>query len=259
MSLKLINILLFEASNKRNYPVVSDTYPHITFSDNIVGSSTPSKDKINPVLLQDIEKAAAKANVMVDITTAVSGHRRGTRHETSQAVDIARFYNDKGKPVGYSGESIAKARGIYDKINSFVAALETLGYKKNVGESGNPKVVLTFGFKNHHHHVHVSNTMDAPSIDTGDPIQTEPDDILAAIKPITSQSSDEEMENFIKYLISGKEMTNQQKNKALLPVLSAMGLDKVADIIGASGLTQKESVEDFMKLTEDIKRIKKLI
>lgn len=78
-------------------------------------------------------------------------------------------------------------------------------------------------------------------------------------EPITSQSSDEEMENFIKYLISGKEMTNQQKNKALLPVLSAMGLDKVADIIGASGLTQKESVENFMKLTEDIKRIKKLI
>ena len=131
-----------------------------------------------------------------------------------------------------------------------------------MGESGNSKVVLTFGFKNHHHHVHVSNTMDAPSIDTGDPIQTEPDDILASketIKSITPQSSDEEMENFIKYLISGKEMTNQQKNKALLPVLSAMGLDKVADIIGASGLTQKESVENFMKLTEDIKRIKKLI
>ena len=88
---------------------------------------------------------------------------------------------------------------------------------------------------------------------------TDSDTTTEPIKPITSQSSDEEMENFIKYLISGKEMTNQQKNKALLPVLSAMGLDKVADIIGASGLTQKESVENFMKLTEDIKRIKKLI
>jgi hypothetical protein len=88
---------------------------------------------------------------------------------------------------------------------------------------------------------------------------TDSDTTTEPIKSITSQSSDEEMENFIKYLISGKEMTNQQKNKALLPVLSAMGLDKVADIIGASGVTQKESVEDFMKLTEDIKRIKKLI
>jgi hypothetical protein len=88
---------------------------------------------------------------------------------------------------------------------------------------------------------------------------TDSDTTTEPIKSITSQSSDEEMENFIKYLISGKEMTNQQKNKALLPVLSAMGLDKVADIIGASGVIQNESVEDFMKLTEDIKRIKKLI
>jgi hypothetical protein len=78
-------------------------------------------------------------------------------------------------------------------------------------------------------------------------------------KPITPQSSDEEMENFIKYLVSGKDMTNAQKNKALLPLLSAVGLDKVADIIGASGLGQNESVESFTKLTEDIKRIKKLI
>lgn len=81
-------------------------------------------------------------------------------------------------------------------------------------------------------------------------------------KNITANSSDEEVENFIKYLISGKEMTNQEKNKALLPVLSAMGLDKVADIIGASSasnLFQKESIEHFSKLSEDIKKIKKLI
>jgi len=48
------------------------------------------------------------ANVKVDITTIVSGHRKGTRHEKGQAVDIARFYNDKGKPVGYSGVDSAK-------------------------------------------------------------------------------------------------------------------------------------------------------
>ena len=103
------------------------------------------------------------ANVKVDITTIVSGHRKGTRHEKGQAVDIARFYNDKGKPVGYSGVDSAKKRGIYDKIMAFVSALESLGYKKNVGESGNSKVVLTFGFENHHHHVHVSNTTGTPS------------------------------------------------------------------------------------------------
>lgn len=81
-------------------------------------------------------------------------------------------------------------------------------------------------------------------------------------KSITPQSSDEEMENFIKYLVSGKEMSNQEKNKALLPVLSAMGLDKVADLIGASSasnLFQKESVDHFSRLTDDIKKIKRLI
>jgi LAS superfamily LD-carboxypeptidase LdcB len=155
--------LISESEISEAYPVVSDNFPNVTFSDKVVGSSTPSKDRVNPNLLQDIEMAAAMANVKVDITTIVSGHRKGTRHEKGQAVDIARFYNDKGNPVGYSGIKSAKKRGIYDKIMAFVSALESLGYKKNVGESGNPKVVLTFGFENHHHHVHVSNTTGVPS------------------------------------------------------------------------------------------------
>ena len=155
--------LIKESQITEAYPVVSDTFPNVSFSDRVVGSSTPNKDRVNPILLQDIEKAAAMANVKIDVTTIVSGHRKGTRHERGQAVDIARFYNDNGKPVGYSGVQSAKKRGIYDKIMAFVSALESLGYKKNVGERGNPKVVLTFGFDNHHHHVHVSNTTGTPS------------------------------------------------------------------------------------------------
>jgi LAS superfamily LD-carboxypeptidase LdcB len=164
--------LIKESQITEAYPVVSDTFPNVSFSDRVVGSSTPNKDRVNPILLQDIEKAAAMANVKIDVTTIVSGHRKGTRHERGQAVDIARFYNDNGKPVGYSGERSAKKNGIYDKIMAFVSALESLGYKKNVGESGNPKVVLTFGFKNHHHHVHVSNTNTDPSQQVTSPVQT---------------------------------------------------------------------------------------
>lgn len=36
------------------YPVISDTFSNVSFSDGIVGSSTPTKDKVNPALLKDI-------------------------------------------------------------------------------------------------------------------------------------------------------------------------------------------------------------
>lgn len=170
---KLVQIynLIKESDINEVYPVISDTFSNVSFSDGVVGSSTPTKDKVNPTLLNDIQTAAAKANVKIDVTTVVSGHRKGTRHEKGQAVDIARFYNDKGNPVGYSGVDSAKKMGIYDKIMAFVSALESMGYKKNVGESGNQKVVLTFGFNNHHHHVHVSNTTGTPSETTITPNQ----------------------------------------------------------------------------------------
>lgn len=128
------------------------------FRDGVVGNSTPSDDKIDPDLLKDIQTASNNAGVKVAITTAIDGHKKGTRHEDGYAVDIAQVYDDNNKPQGFSGGvSAAKKAGIYDKINSFVSELEKLGYKKNVGEEGNNKVVLTFGFKDHNNHIHVSN------------------------------------------------------------------------------------------------------
>lgn len=123
---------------------------NVTWGDGIVGNSRPSNDDINPALLVDVSKAAKAAGVDVTITTAVSGHGPGTRHGDGNAVDIAVING-----FGYSGESSAKKNGIYDDIMRFVQELEYLGYKKN-SESGNDKAVLTFGVKNHHHHVHVS-------------------------------------------------------------------------------------------------------
>jgi hypothetical protein len=137
-------------SQKLNEAV--DTYSNVEFRDGVVGNSTPSKDKINLTLLSDIQTAAKRANVQVSVTTAVTGHRKGTRHESGNAVDIA-MINGKG----WSDENSAKSKGIYDSIKRFVDELKNLGYLVNVKESGNPKVVLWFGYKNHHHHVHVSN------------------------------------------------------------------------------------------------------
>lgn len=124
----------------------TDVYDNVDFKDNVVGKSTPSKDTINLALLQDIQTAAKNAGLKVDITTAVSGHDKGTRHETGNAIDISVI---NGKAVSLSN------RGDADKL---VDELVKMGYTKNTENSSNPKAILTFGFKGHDNHVHVSNT-----------------------------------------------------------------------------------------------------
>lgn len=145
--------------NEDPQPVEASKYQNIDFRDRVVGSSTPSKDKINPSLLDDVDKAAGIAGVLASVTTAVSGHDGGTRHQSGLAVDIAMF---DGK--GYHGIEDAKNKGIYNKIEKFVKALEGMGYKIN-SERGNDKAVLWFGFSGHHHHVHVSRKSDPEESD----------------------------------------------------------------------------------------------
>jgi hypothetical protein len=140
--LSLYNSIL----ENRNILEASDIYDNVDFKDYVVGNSAPSKDKINPVLLQDIQNAASAAGVKVDITTAVSGHKKGTRHETGNAVDIAII---NGKAVSPSNKN---------DVNKFVDVLVSMGYTKNSEGANNPKSVLTFGFPGHDNHIHISNT-----------------------------------------------------------------------------------------------------
>jgi hypothetical protein len=135
---------------KNKVTEATDVYSNVNFKDGVVGNSKPSKDNINLSLLQDIQTAAKNANLNVDITTAVSGHDTGTRHESGNAVDIAMI---NGKAVSLANRADA------DKL---VNELIRLGYTKNV-ESGNDKAVLTFGFKGHDNHVHVSKKSGASS------------------------------------------------------------------------------------------------
>ncbi len=130
------------------------TYKYISYKDKAVKGCTPSIDKVNPNLLRDLNNAARISGAKPIITTAITGHGAGSRHNPSgHAVDIAMF---NGK--GYSSRQSAKNKGIYDQIINFVNALNALGYKINT-ESGNDKAVLYFGFPNHHHHVHASNRL----------------------------------------------------------------------------------------------------
>jgi hypothetical protein len=131
-------------------PVNPSKYTGIDFKQ--IGHGNPLGDKINPFLLDDVNLAAEIAGVKASVTTAVTGHKPGTRHEPGLAVDLAVFDGQ-----GYSSEQDAKNKGIYDGIKRFVDALKDMGYKIN-SERGNEKAVLWFGFPNHQHHVHVSRT-----------------------------------------------------------------------------------------------------
>lgn len=139
----------------RNVFEAVDIYDNVDFKN--IGQGNPVFDEINKSLLQDVQTAAKTAGVRVDITTAVSGHEKlPSRHPDGNAVDIAII---NGKSVSPSNRADA---------DKFVDALVSMGYSKNVKETGNSRVVLTFGFEGHDDHVHVSNTTSSASKPTTD-------------------------------------------------------------------------------------------
>jgi hypothetical protein len=122
------------------------SYSNITFTDKA------KTDKVNRALLDDVNLAAKRAGVSVRIGTITTGHPsmtsgKSSRHPDGIAVDIDMI----------DGQAVSKK--IEDTVEKFNYELEKLGYKRNV-ERGTNKAFLTFGFKNHDNHVHVSNTTD---------------------------------------------------------------------------------------------------
>lgn len=122
-------------------------------------------DEVNKALLDDLQKAASAANVVVTITTAKSGHGhrtksgRRSRHMTNTAVDIAILDGESAKGATNSSNGNPTFR---DKGNLVKDALLKLGYTWNI-ESGNDKAVLwqTNTGGNHYNHLHVSNNSGA--------------------------------------------------------------------------------------------------
>jgi hypothetical protein len=90
-----------------------------------------------------------------------------SRHNTNQAVDIAMIdgVGSGGATNATNGNAKFKSGG--DKL---VAALESMGYKRNVEGPQNPKAVFwqTNSGGNHFNHVHVSNTTSEESKESDD-------------------------------------------------------------------------------------------
>lgn len=167
---------------------------NVDFKDGAVKNSFPSRDNINQQLLKDVQDAAKAANVNVSITTAQSGHESlPSRHPSGNAIDIAII---NGKAVSPSNRSDA---------DQFVNALVKMGYVKN-SESGNPKAVLTFGFKGHDNHVHVSNQGDSSSavIQHG---TTQP----GTTKPETTQPDEDDVETKFLTKMAGQMGLKEEK------------------------------------------------
>jgi hypothetical protein len=164
------NILLSKSSYEyvNSLNEVVDSYDNVDFKDNVVGSSKPSRDNINASLLNDINLAAKRAGMKVDVTTAVSGHKSTTksgntsRHPSGNAVDISII---NGKSVRTLDKQI---------IDKFVGELVKMGYVRGV-ESGNPKAVLDYTFKGggHEGHIHISNmSKNTSDLSLGDDVES---------------------------------------------------------------------------------------
>ena len=224
--------------NESPSSVNKSLYHNTDFRDGVVGKSTPSKDKINPSLLADVEKAAKAANVKVSVTTAVTGHRNSGRHPKGNAVDIA-MVNGKG----FGSMAAAKNNGIYDDINRFVDELVKMGYKKN-SESGNDKAVLTFGFPNHDNHVHVSRNSDSG---------------LSSTSNVEPESSDDKTKDTETKDTETKDTETKDDETNDTPKDNSKNTGLTGALLRLIGFNENHNIPDKSALVEELTRIKQLL
>jgi len=232
--------------NESPQPVNQSLYTSVNFRDGVVGSSYPSRDKINPSLLLDIETAAKRAGVTASVTTAVSGHKYGTRHETGNEVDIAMFNGQ-----GYASKDDAVKRGIYKGIYDFIQQLISMGYVYNV-ESGNDKAILSFGFEGHENHVHVSRNSDGTDNSVVNKTPDNKDKTKDTKSPVTTTTTTSGP-NFDIY---GGLLNNLDGNGALKKVGNKIWDETMGKVQKALG---ESTNNNSNKLNEEVKRIKKMM
>ena len=197
----------------KNVLEATDVYDNVDFEN--IGHGNPASDKINTALLQDVQNAAKSAGLKVNITTAVSGHDRGTRHETGNAVDVARINGIGSGGATNSTNGNAKFRELGNKLKD---ALVSMGYVWNT-ESGNPKAVLwqTNTGGNHFNHVHISNTTSTPSSASteSNKVSSGTNDVEFERDPLISAIGDS-LVNFFGIKESKKVSENIKRIKGLL-------------------------------------------
>jgi hypothetical protein len=214
-----------------------DVYNDVDFEN--IGHGNPASDNINTSLLQDVQNAAKSAGLKVNITTAISGHDGGTRHETGNAVDVARINGIGSGGATNETNGNAEFRKLGNKLKD---ALVSMGYVWNT-EIGNPKAVLWQTNKggNHFNHVHISNNSGETS---GEPTKVN-DTTTSGSESSTSTSS--------------TSISNQGETK---PDPLIMGWGKaITDFFGLEEEkhTNRVSPKYSKKLEENLNKIKNLL
>jgi len=221
-----------------------DVYNDVDFEN--IGHGNPASDNINTALLQDVQNAAKSAGLKVNITTAISGHDKGTRHETGNAVDVARINGIGSGGATNETNGNAKFRELGNKLKD---ALVSMGYVWNT-EIGNSKAVLWQTDKggNHFNHVHISNnsgeTSEEPTKNTD-----------------TSKTSSETTSN-----VSSTTPSSSSSGEITKPDPLIMGWGKaITDFFGLKDLDEEKKHINKVrptyskKLEENINKIKNLL
>lgn len=136
--------------------VVPSLYPNLLYRDGIPSRSKPSQDRINPNLLADLNKAAGLSGIKLTITTAITGHSRGSRHNPSGlGVDVAILNG-----LGSGGATSATTGNAQFRIdgNKVKNTLVSMGYTWTAYESGIDRAVI-WQSSNHYNHLHISNRL----------------------------------------------------------------------------------------------------
>jgi hypothetical protein len=191
-------------------------------------------DEVNDALLQDLQTAGEKANVVLTITTAKSDHDVYTksgnlsRHGFQTAVDIAKLDGKGSKGATNSTNGSEEFR---EKGNRVKDVLVSMGYKWNT-EKGNTKAVLwhTNTGGNHYNHLHVSNK-------TGQSSEVDPN-----FESDNSTLYDSKLDDKTNFL---DKMNPEQRKKFNLNLLSLLGM------------AESKNKEEVLKETIRIKELMK--
>lgn len=193
-------------------------------------------DEVNDALLQDLQTAGEKANVVLTITTAKSDHDVYTkdgnlsRHGFQTAVDIAKLDGKGSKGATNSTNGSEEFR---EKGNRVKDVLVSMGYKWNT-EKGNTKAVLwhTNTGGNHYNHLHVSNK-------TGQSSEVDPNFKLDSDD---SKSDETKLSDKTSFL---DRMSPEEKEKFNIGLLSLLGMSESKN--KEQVLTETARIKQLMK------------
>lgn len=193
-------------------------------------------DEVNDALLQDLQTAGKKVDVVLTITSAKSDHSVNTkdgnksRHGFQTAVDIATL---DGKSDYKASNSTNGNETFRENGNKVKDALVSMGYNWN-SEKGHDKAVLwhTNTGGNHYNHLHVSNK-------TGQSSELDPDFKLDSDD---SKSDDTNLTDKTGFL---DKMSPEEREKFNINLLSMLGMG------------ESKNKEEVLKETIRIKELMK--